>query len=160
MSTETNKDLVRRFWKASEESDLDAIAAFWALDAINHGGQTAQSDRRPPAGPEGLKRVLVSLRTAFPDRTYHIEDLIAEGDKVVCRLTVRGTHQGTPAIPIEGGMLTAHPPTGKAYTIQHIHIFRIEQDKLAEHWAVRDDLGLMQQLGIISSPEQAHLGSM
>ena len=152
MSLEENKELVRRFWKASEENDLDAIVTFWAPNAINHGGQTSQSAQRPPAGPEGLKRVLSSLRTAFPDRTYAVEDIIAEGDKVVCRLTVSGTHQGTPDIPVEGGMLMGRPATGKAYTIQHIHIFRIEQGKLAEHWAARDDLGLMQQLEILAAP--------
>jgi predicted ester cyclase len=154
MSIEENKDLVRRFWKASEEDDLDAIVAFWGPNAINHGGQTAQSAHRPPAGPEGLKKVMASLRTAFPDRKYSVEDLIAEGDKVVCRLTVSGTHQGVPDIPVEGGMLMAHPPTGKHYSVQHIHIFRIEQGKLVEHWAARDDLGLMQQLNILSAPSK------
>lgn len=151
MSLEANKDLVRRFWKASEGNDLDAIVAFWAPTAVNHGGQTAQSAHRPPAGLEGLKRVMASLQTAFPDRKYHVEDLIAEGDKVVCRLTVSGTHQGIPEIPVEGGMLLkTQPATGRTYTIQHLHMFRIEHDKLVEHWAARDDLGLMQQLGIIS----------
>lgn len=156
MSIEENKELVRRFWKASEENDLDAIVTFWSPEAINHGGQTAQSTHRPPAGPEGIKKVMASLHTAFPDRKYVIEDLIAEGDKIVCRLTVSGTHQGTPDIPVEGGLLMKHPPTGKKYTIQHIHIFRIEQGKLAEHWAARDDLGLMQQLDILSQPEPIH----
>ena len=120
MSLEENKELVRRFWKASEENDLDAIVTFWAPNAINHGGQTSQSAQRPPAGPEGLKRVLSSLRTAFPDRTYAVEDIIAEGDKVVCRLTVSGTHQGTPDIPVEGGMLMG--PRSRA---KHIILFNI-----------------------------------
>lgn len=153
MSREANIELIQRFWKASEGNDLDAIAAFWAPNAINHGGQTAHSTHRPPTGLEGLKRVMASLHTAFPDRKYHLEDLIVEGDKVVCRLTVSGTHQGVPDIPVEGGMLmTNQPPTGKAYVIQHIHIFRLEDGKIAEHWAARDDLGLMQQLDIIPVP--------
>jgi steroid delta-isomerase-like uncharacterized protein len=151
MSMEANMNLVRRFWEASERGDIDEMLGLWAPNAINHGGQTVQSQRRPPAGPEGLKRVFNSLLTAFPDRKYAIEDLFAQEDRVVCRLVVSGTHQGVPELPVEGGMLlkTAQP-TGKAYTIQHMHIFRIENAKIAEHWAVRDDLGMLQQLGIIS----------
>jgi predicted ester cyclase len=149
MSTEENKAIVRRFWEATAGSDLDAFLALWSPDAINHGGQTAQAARRPPAGPEGQRLVFASLHTAFPDRVYQIEDLIAEGDKVVCRLVVSGTQQGTPMIPIEGGLLSARPPTGKAYQVQQIHIFRLADGRIAEHWAARDDLGLMQQLGIV-----------
>lgn len=149
MSTETNKELIRRFWQASERGDIDEMVALWTPDAINHGGQTAQSQRRPPAGPEGRKRVFHSLITAFPDRKYLVEEMLAFEDKVVCRLTVSGTHQGRPEIPVEGGMLSAVSPTHKAYSVQQIHIFRVENDKIAEHWAARDDLGLMQQLGLI-----------
>lgn len=72
----------------------------------------------------------------------------------MCRLTVSGTHQGIPGIPVEGGLLMTVPPTGKAYTVQQIHIFRIEHGKIAEHWAVRDDLGMMQQLGVVPIPER------
>jgi predicted ester cyclase len=70
---------------------------------------------------------------------------LPQGDKVVCRLTVSGTHQRVPELPVEGGMLMTVPPTGKAYIVQQIHIFRIENGKTAEHWAVRNDLGMMQQ---------------
>lgn len=155
MTTETNKELIKRFWLASEHGDRDMMAALWTPNAVNHGGKTTQTQHQPPAGQEGLKRVFKSLLTAFPDRKYVIEDVIAEEDKVVCRLTVSGTHQGTPEIPIEGGLLTTMPPTGKTYTVQQIHIFRVENGKIAEHWAARDDLGLMQQLGVILSPAQA-----
>ncbi|MBA3822691.1 MAG: ester cyclase [Ktedonobacterales bacterium] len=140
-----------RLWQASESADPLATLDFWSPDAINHGGQTTQASRKPPPGREGLQLVLASLHTAFPDREYRIEDIIAEGDKVVCRLLVSGTHQGVPAIPIEGGMLNTHPPTGKPYQVQHIHIFRMANGRIAEHWATRDDLGLMQQLGIVAA---------
>lgn len=152
MKTEANIHLIQNFWQASERGDIDEMAACWAPDAINHGGQTEQAQRRPPAGAEGLKRVFKSLLTAFPDRKYAIEDIIATGDKVVCRLTVSGTHQGVPEVPVEGAMLMTVPPTGKAYAVQHIHIFRIASDKIVEHWAVRDDLGMMQQLGLVPFP--------
>lgn len=149
MIAEANTQLVRDFWQASERGNIDEMVSFWAPDAINHGGQTAQAQRRPPTGPEGLKRVFKSLLTAFPDRKYIVEDILATGDKVVCRLTVSGTHQGVPEIPVEGGMLMTVPPTGKAYTVQQIHICRVANGKIAEHWAVRDDLGMMRQLGVV-----------
>ncbi|MBA2392375.1 MAG: ester cyclase [Ktedonobacteraceae bacterium] len=152
MTTQANRELIRHFWQASEHGNIAEMVALWAPDAINHGGQTAQAQRRPPAGIKGLKRVFSSLLTAFPDRKYLIEDLIASEDKVVCCLTVSGTHQGTPEIPVEGGMLMTIPATGKAYTVQQIHIFRVENNKIAEHWAVRDDLGMMQQLGVVPIP--------
>lgn len=152
MTAEANIHLIQRFWQTSEKGNIDEMAAFWAPDAINHGGQAEQAQRRPPTGPVGLKRVFKSLLTAFPDRKYAIEDLIATDDKVVCRLTVSGTHQGVPEIPVEGGMLMTVPPTGKAYTVQQIHIFRVENGKIAEHWAVRDDLGMMHQLGVVAIP--------
>jgi predicted ester cyclase len=72
---------------------------------------------------------------------------------VICRLTVKGTHQGVPVVPVEGGpLLKAIQPTGKSYTVQHIHIFRIADGKIAEHWAARDDLGLLEQLGGLPVP--------
>lgn len=55
MTVEANMNLIRRFWQASERSSIDEMIAFWAPDAINHGGQTAHAQRQPPAGPEGLK---------------------------------------------------------------------------------------------------------
>ena len=156
MVIEANMNLVKYFWQASEKGVIDEMAAFWAPDAINHGGKITQAQGQPPAGSERLKRVFKSILTAFSDRKYVIEDLIATGDKVVCRLTVSGTHQGIPEVPVEGGMLTNIPPTGNPYTVQHIHIFRIENGKIAEHWAARDDLGMMQQLGVVPIPGQTN----
>ena len=57
MITEANTHLIQGFWQASERGNIDEMVAFWAPDAINHGGQTAQAQRRPPTGPEGLKLV-------------------------------------------------------------------------------------------------------
>jgi predicted ester cyclase len=70
-----------------------------------------------------------------------IEDEICEGDKVVARLTMHGRHVGE---------FLGQPPTGKEYGVEHIHIWRIEDGKVIEHWSVRDDLGQALQLGLIS----------
>jgi len=165
MSTEANEAIVIQMWEAFSAGDVARALKFWAPDAINHG-RFAEADprqTRPPAGLEGLTRVFASLHTAFPDRQWRIEDLIARGDRVACRLTVSGTHQGVPEVPVEGGpLLKAMVPTGKPYTIQHIHIFRLVDGKIAEHWAARDDLGLLEQLGAFPAqkPEGYQVSTM
>ena len=104
----------------------------------------------------------MGLRTAFPDRRWQIDDLIAHGDQVICRLTVSG-HFGSPPERPEGPLPTGWvgvestaliPPSaaGKPYSVKHIHIFRIAEGFIAEHWAARDDLGLLLQLGAITAP--------
>ncbi len=95
-------------------------------------------------GLAGVKAMVGVFRTAFPDIHITIEDLIAEGDKVVGRVTTHGTHQGQ----FEG-----IAPTGKQVTVKEIHIVRIANGKAVEHWGIEDSLGMMQQLGAV--PEMA-----
>lgn len=149
------------FIELYERGDIDALVAQWTPNAVNHAGMTPEAEQRALAegrrlgGVEGLKLVFVSLLTAFPDRKWRVEDMRVDGDIVTCRFTVSGTHQGVPVIPVEGGLLLQKlQPTGKSYSVSHIHMFRIEFGKIAEHWAVRDDLGLLVQLGAIGPPMQ------
>ena len=99
-----------------------------------------------PTGLDGLKQFVMALRAAFPDFHYTVEDEIAEGDRVVQRVTAEGTMRGAFA-----GM----PPTGKRATWTEIHISRCADGKLVEHWANLDQLGMLQQLGVIPVPGQA-----
>jgi predicted ester cyclase len=85
--------------------------------------------------------------TALPDQHYTLEDLIAEGDKVVHRFTMRATHQGE---------IMGIPPSGKVVTVTGIYISRFAGGKFVEDWRAVDDLGLMQQLGVI--PQMAQTG--
>ena len=80
------------------------------------------------------------FRTAFPDFHYTVEDEIAEGDKVVVRLTARGTQNGS---------FLGMPPSGKQATWSEIHIARMSSGKVVEHWVESDTLGMLQQLGVI-----------
>jgi predicted ester cyclase len=97
-------------------------------------------------GPEGLKQLFTMLRTAFPDWSETIEDLMAEEDRVVFRVTGQGTHQGE---------FMGIPATGKPVTRPGIDIVRNVDGKLVEHWANIDQLGMMQQLGVIPPPGQS-----
>jgi steroid delta-isomerase-like uncharacterized protein len=94
-------------------------------------------------GLEGHKAIVALFRAAFPDQWWHIEDLIAEGDRVVARTTMTGTHQGE---------FFGIPATGRAVSVSGVHIIRIADGKIAEHWGTNDDLGLLRQLGVIPEP--------
>src|SRR3712207_2452605 len=91
-------------------------------------------------GIDGFKHVIEWLRDLSFDIHYDIDDIIAEADKVAVRMTVSGTDTGT---------LRGNPPTGKRFSVDYVHWFRVEDGKVAEVWAVRDDLSRLQQLGLV-----------
>jgi steroid delta-isomerase-like uncharacterized protein len=139
--TEVNAAQFRRTYEELFNQGNLAIAdAVIAPDCINHAVPPGMNNR----GPESLRQVVMMLRTAFPDLHYTIEELVAEGDTVAGRLTMSGTHQG----PFMG-----IAPTGRAVQQAHMHFVRFVDGKAVEQRAVRDDLRLMQQLGVIPAPQ-------
>lgn len=110
---------------------------------IDHGAESGpRGDGRDPStprGPEGIKATVHWLRGAFPDLAYEIEDAFGDGDRVALRCVARGTHDGE---------FLGRPPTGRRFAAQQIHVFRVEDGRIAEHWACRDDVGMMRQLGL------------
>lgn len=139
MSTEDNKALVRRFIEeVYTKKNLVVIDELIAPNHIDHSAAAAGS----PVGPEGARQLIGMMLTAFPDLHVTIEDMIAEGDKVVFRMTMRGTQQG---------VLGSIPPTGKQVAVSTIDIVRIEGGKIAEEWGMDDMLGMLQQLGVVPS---------
>jgi steroid delta-isomerase-like uncharacterized protein len=140
MSTEQNKALAKRAWEeVFNQKKLAVVDELWSSDYIYHGPQ-GQEFR----GTESLKQLLSHYLEEFPDLHIDIEDLIAEGDKVVSRVISRGTHKGE---------LQGIAPTGKKVSLRTIMISRIAGGKFAEDWESRDDLGMLQQLGIIPPSE-------
>ena len=136
MSTEQNKDLVRRFYEEVwNKGNLTVADELMATDVVDHTAAPGL-----PPGLEGHKQLVIMFRTPFPDLDSTIEDQVAEGDTVVSRLIVRGTHKGE---------FFGVPPTGKQFTITSIDLDRIANGKIVEHWSIADQLGLMQQLGVI-----------
>ena len=99
-----------------------------------------------PTGIAGLKAFVGGLRAAFPDLKYTIEDEFADGDQVVQRLTASGTHEGE---------FLGMAATRKKATWSEIHMSRVTDGKLVEHWANTDQMGMLQQLGIIPTPGSA-----
>jgi predicted ester cyclase len=118
-------------WSGGNLAVLDEIIA---PEYILHGA----ADPTTPPGPEGARRITAAFRDAFPDLQGVIEDLIAEGDRVVCRWTARATHQG----PFAGVA-----PTHRPVTLTGIEIVRVVNGQIVEGWDEVDLLGLMEQLG-------------
>jgi steroid delta-isomerase-like uncharacterized protein len=138
MSTEYNRTLGYRWAEIwNHDKDLSVIDEIVDANFVSHSS--------PPGlapGREGVKQWATLFRKAFPDIASTADDVIVEGDKVVERFTGSGTHQGE---------FFGIPPTGKHFTTTGINIFRIENGKIVELWANSDDLGVMQQLGVIPS---------
>jgi predicted ester cyclase len=145
MSIDANTVLVRRLYEEGlNRRDAAAAAAFYAEDAKNHGRTV---------GRAGMQRVFESLFRVFPDFHYRIEEATAEGDRVVCKVTMTGTHLGLPTLPeVFSGMLKGVAPTGRRVQVLHFHSFRVRDGQIAEHAAVRDDLGMLLQLGLVKQP--------
>lgn len=141
MSVDQNKALARRLVdEVINQGSLDVLDDLLAPTYRYH------ASGMEIAGAEGMKQVFTMLRSAFPDWNETVEDLIADDTQAVFRVTGRGTHRG----PFYGV-----PPTGKQVAMQGTDIVRVEDGRLAEHWAVFDQLGMMQQLGVVPAPEAA-----
>ena len=135
-----NKAIVHRFvMEVQNQHDINALDELFSPDFIDHSGLSTTPTL------EGTKQFFTMLFTALPDIHATIHDQTAEGDKVWCRKTFTGTHQGEFM-----GIL----PTSKPVEINVIDIHRVVDNKITEHWAVADMLGLLQQLGVLPPPGQ------
>jgi steroid delta-isomerase-like uncharacterized protein len=134
--SEENKDLAQRSWDIVNQRNPDLIEEFYPPDFVWH---EPDQDLR---GYEQAKQFVSTFFKALPDINISIDDVIAEGDKVVTRYTIRGTHQGETE---EFG-----PPTGRQMELEGITIHRIEDGKIVEEWERYDNLSVLQQLGLVS----------
>jgi predicted ester cyclase len=138
MSTEHNMALVRRYFE-EVFSKGDFAAADEILDA-NHANHFAGNPPGLPSGAEGYEHLLAMYRDAFPDLHATIEDQVAQGDKVVTRTTSTGANKG---------FLFEMYPLGKSFVVTGITIDRIAGGKIVESWGNLDQLGLLQQIGLL-----------
>jgi steroid delta-isomerase-like uncharacterized protein len=141
MSTEENKRVVRRFYdEVLNAKAIDVLPELAVDDYEEHDTLPGQGTGLP-----GL-RDRVSMLTTAIDQRFTLEDVIAEGDRVVVRWTTKATQVGE---------FLGIPATGKSYAIAGIDIYRMQDGKMAEHWHVVDNLSMLQQVGVIPSPQQA-----
>lgn len=139
--SEQNRRLVRRtFDEVYNQGNLALVDELVAHDFVIH------SPSAEIHGPANTKQYVAMLRRAFPDLHFTIEDQLIDGDKVVTRWTARGTHRGE---------FQGIPPTGKQVSMKGTDIDRIANGKVVECWTNGDDLGVLQQLGVIPAPGPA-----
>lgn len=133
MTTVDNKTLVQQFFdEVINQRNLAALGQFLSPNAINH---------TVPAGlPQEPNQFLGLHLGAFPDMRATVEDLLADGDKVIARVSYQGTHQGA---------IMGIPPTGKQINVMGINIFRIANGQLVEHWGLADRITALRQLGVV-----------
>lgn len=135
---ERNEATARRvFEELFNRRDLEVADELFAPDYRNHAGGDF-------GGAEGMKRLIAELTAAFPDHHTEIEDIVAADDRVALRVTFSGTHEGE---------FRGMAATGRSFTQTQMHLVALdEQGRATDHWAVRDDLGMMSQLGLFPPP--------
>jgi steroid delta-isomerase-like uncharacterized protein len=139
---EGNKQFMQRFVEeVINKKNVDAVDQLVAEDFVEHVPFPGQGP-----GREGLKHVISTFLSAFPDIQWILEEQIAEGQKVVSRFTMTGTHYGE---------FLGIPPTGRSAKVWGVVIDVVKDGKFAESRIIMDTLGLMQQLGAIPTPEGA-----
>jgi steroid delta-isomerase-like uncharacterized protein len=139
LSIATHKAIVRRYIEQVLNEQRHDLAEEFLTDSLEfHGSGLAP-------GLDMVKQWLTTFAAAFPDGHQIIEDIVAEGDRVVARITFTGTHQGE---------MQGIPATGKTVSMPGITIFRLDNGKIAEGWVANDHLGMMQQLGAIPAPHE------
>lgn len=141
MSIEANKKTVARFYeRVLNGGDLGALEQLATPDYEEHDPLPGQG-----TGRDGLRDRVQAIASAFGQR-FTVEDVIAEGDRVVVRWTGSGTHVGE---------FMGIPATGRSFTIAGIDVYRVVDKKMAEHWHVVDQFALLQQLGLLPPQEPA-----
>lgn len=143
MSIEENKAIIRRWLEEGwTNGNLDVADELIDPGFIVHGA----GGQAVPSGPAGVKQLVAAWRAGFPDGRMTVDDLIGEGDKVVIRMTWRGTHQGD---------FYGIAPTNRQVSVTSIGIDRVVNGKIVEGWGEVDMLGMYQQLGVIAAPGSA-----
>ena len=135
MTIDANKALVRRFIdEIFVRGRPEAVDVLLADDFVSYTWRSTGD------GKGDLKRAIDRLSTVLADVSFTVEDVIAEGDRVAVRVTAQAT---------QVGQFMGVPPRGKSYSIGEIHVFRVRDGKLTEHWHQYDQLGMMRQLGAL-----------
>jgi predicted ester cyclase len=140
-----SKATIRRLVEAHNCRDAAAAAACFASARTNHGRI---------AGPKGMEDIYRNLYATFPNYHWEIQALFGEDDWVALHVIQTGTHDGKPSFPVLGGLIHNVGPTGKTVSVPNIHLYQMKDDLIVKHVAVRDDLGMMQQMGLL--PQVSH----
>jgi predicted ester cyclase len=137
----TDKQLVLRAMQAIRRGELDDVDQLYHANYVNH-----EASPGAPYGPDAARHTIAFLHRTFSELRILPLDVIAEEDLVVVRAQASGRQIGE----VDG-----FAPSGRCFSVQHIHVFRVTDDHISEHWAVRDDLGAARQMGLLTNPGEA-----
>jgi predicted ester cyclase len=140
---QANISTVRAFFAAINTGNVASLLSLVTDPFSNHG-------RLMPKA--ALSLVVDDIRTRAPDINLSIDHMLASGSEVVTRNTYSGTHLGVGKYPIDGGQLVGVAPTGRKFSVLHIHWFTFRDSLICEHRAARDDVAMLVQLGRLSEP--------
>ena len=137
MPNDDIKATVREYFEAMNAHGGGGAAGLWAADSTNFGR---------PIERQRLEKLMGELVQIYDH--FEIKEMIAEKDWVACRVITSGKHTMRPTVPFDSGIWQLNEPSGREFTFQHIHMFRIVDGKIKEHTACRDDLGAARQIGL------------
>jgi predicted ester cyclase len=138
---EQNEQVVRRLYE-----EVFGLGRLELADQLIHPACRDLHDSQDRRGPDRVE-VATMLRNAFPDQRWEIQQLVADGDRIAMYCTWTGTHDGA---------FMGIPPTRRQASVPHMYLFRLKSGQVVEYAAVRDDLGMMQQLGLIPARGEKH----
>ena len=141
MSKEVNLTALGKFAEAAQTGNFDVFKEVVSAQNVDHDPAAGQVQ-----GPEGYRMLFTGLRTAFPDMSVKLETMVADDESIAFAYTLTGTQTG----PLMG-----FPPTGKKVKIRGMQISKFKDGKMVERWGSSDELGMLQQLGILPSPKSA-----
>ena len=139
MTDEQVLEIVLDMGKVFNDGDDEVARLRVAPNFVDH-----EAPPGTPGGPEGYAATARWMRSVWTDAKWEVVDSFAKGDKATLRVIFTGRHDAK---------FMGIPPTGKRVKVQHIHLYRVENGKIVEHWAVRDDLELVRQLGLWEKPQ-------
>lgn len=144
----TKIEVLRRYAELGRSGRYDKQAEFWSNDAINNGR---------PMRPEFIRTILEDIYRTFPDYRSEIVETIELSDTVVTLSRVTGTHLGTAQTNFNGGLLKGAKPTGRRFEVPQTHWWKFKNGKIVWHQGIRDDLGMMRQIGLLPDEQPAPL---
>jgi predicted ester cyclase len=140
----SNAATIRSQIEMMNRGDWKGALDYYTSDSRNFGR---------PVGRAVMSRIFEDIYGTFPDFRAEILDMAAVGDSVIVRTRTSGTHKGVGKIPVNGGMLVGVAPTDKHFEVSAIHWYKLKDGKIVDHYATRDDLAMMQQLGLSPEPK-------
>lgn len=129
------RELVERFWEAFNTRDLSLLDGLFTDDYVNHAALPGT-----PSGPEGQVQLMQRLWSAFPDARFEIEHIAQDNETVLCVGTLSGTHEGE---------IFGVPGSGNRISWAQCHVITVREGKAAAHRGIRDDVGLLRQIGAL-----------